>query len=142
LSALGKELSGRLVNIDPKILESLDKMADVAVSAAKRAKATVISVSKFKYPETYPVPGVGIVIIIAESHIILGINLKERYGELDINTCGEQIDPWEAANYITEMFGAKFEPATPQNLNYGVGVAPDDVALPHKAASIAALQEA
>ena len=65
MHALGKHLLVELNDCNPEILKSLDKVRNAMVSAAKRAKATIIDVS---FHEFSPF-GISGMVVIAESHL-------------------------------------------------------------------------
>jgi len=103
LHALGKHLLVELKDCDPEILKSLDKVRDAMVSAAKKAKATIIDVS---FHEFSPF-GISGMVVIAESHLSIHTWPEYGYAALDIFTCGDIIKPEVAAQFLIEKFRCK-----------------------------------
>jgi S-adenosylmethionine decarboxylase len=92
-----------LKDCNPEILKSLDKVRNAMVSAAKRAKATVIDVS---FHEFSPF-GISGMVVIAESHLSIHTWPEYGYAAVDIFTCGDIIKPEVAAQFLIEKFGCK-----------------------------------
>lgn len=103
MHALGKHLLVELKDCDPEILKSLDKVRDAMVSAAKKAKATIIDVS---FHEFSPF-GISGMVVIAESHLSIHTWPEYGYAALDIFTCGDIIKPEVAAQFLIEKFRCK-----------------------------------
>jgi len=82
---------------DPEALKSIDLIRETMVSAAKVANATIVGVS---FHEFSPF-GVSGVVVIAESHLSIHTWPEYRYAAVDIFTCGDQLRPETAAEYIT-----------------------------------------
>ena len=87
---------------DPEIISSVSKVQQILVRAAEIAGATVWSVSFHKFPPK----GVSGVVVISESHLSTHTWPEYGYGAMDIDTCGEEVDPEEAIAYAVEAFGA------------------------------------
>lgn len=103
MHALGKHLLVELKDCNPEILKSLDKVRDAMVSAAKKAKATIIDVS---FHEFSPF-GISGMVVIAESHLSIHTWPEYGYAALDIFTCGDIIKPEVAAQFLIEKFRCK-----------------------------------
>lgn len=125
---LGTHLLLELEDCDPKILKNLDKIKDVMVSAAKKAKATIIDVS-FNEFSPFRISGM---VIIAESHLSIHTWL-DNYAAVDIFTCGNVIKPEVAANYLVKALGSKKHSF--KKINRGIFPIPKGKdTLPHKSA--------
>jgi len=92
-----------LKDCDPEILKSLDKVKNAMVSAAKRARATIIDVS---FHEFSPF-GISGMVVIAESHLSIHTWPEYGYAAVDIFTCGDIIKPEVAAQFLIEKFRCK-----------------------------------
>jgi len=97
LQALGKHLLVELHGCDPEALKSIDLIRETMISAARVANATIVGVS---FHEFSPF-GVSGVVVIAESHLSIHTWPEYRYAAVDIFTCGDQLRPEIAADYIT-----------------------------------------
>ncbi|HEX9920415.1 MAG TPA: adenosylmethionine decarboxylase [Candidatus Methylomirabilis sp.] len=96
MQALGKHLLVELHGCDPEALKSIDLIREAMVSAAKVANATIVGVS---FHEFSPF-GISGVVVIAESHLSIHTWPEYRYAAVDIFTCGDQLRPEVAADYI------------------------------------------
>lgn len=56
--------------------------------------------------------GVSGVVIISESHLTIHTWPELGYAAVDVFTCGDTVNPWEACNYMTEKLNAKNMTAT------------------------------
>jgi S-adenosylmethionine decarboxylase proenzyme len=103
LQSLGRHLLLELYDCDSELLNSLDGVKNVLVEAAARAHATIVDVV---FHEFNPF-GVSGVVVIAESHLSIHTWPEHRYAAVDIFSCGETLEPLEAANYLVEQFGCE-----------------------------------
>ena len=103
MHALGKHLLIELKDCNPEILKNLDKVKNAMVSAAKKARATIIDVS---FHEFSPF-GISGMVVIAESHLSIHTWPEYGYAAVDIFTCGDIIKPELAAQFLIEKFGCK-----------------------------------
>ncbi|KAF0145738.1 MAG: S-adenosylmethionine decarboxylase [Nitrospirae bacterium] len=101
--ALGKHLLVELKDCNPEILKNLDKVKNAMVSAAKKARATIIDVS---FHEFSPF-GISGMVVIAESHLSIHTWPEYGYAAVDIFTCGDIIKPEAAAQFLIEKFRCK-----------------------------------
>jgi S-adenosylmethionine decarboxylase len=92
-----------LKDCNPDILKDLEKVRSALVSAAKKAKATVID---FSFREFQPF-GISGVVIIAESHLTIHTWPEYSYAAVDIFTCGDLIKAEVAASYIIKQLESK-----------------------------------
>jgi S-adenosylmethionine decarboxylase len=86
------------------------------VEAALRAGAEVREVVFHNFSPQ----GVSGVVVISESHLAVHTWPELGYAAVDVFTCGDRVDPWEACNYITEHF--KANSTTTQEIQRGVQV--------------------
>ena len=101
--ALGTHLLIELKDCNPEILKNLEKVRSVLVSAAKKAKATIID---FSFREFQPF-GISGIVVIAESHLTIHTWPEYRYAAVDIFTCGDHIKSEVAASYVIKQLESK-----------------------------------
>ncbi len=129
MHALGIHLLVELRDCNPDILKNLGEVRDALVTAAKRAKATIIDVS---FHEFNPF-GISGMVIIAESHLSIHTWPEYGYAAVDIFTCGDTIKPEVAAEYLIK----KFESKNPSIVEMKRGIlAVDGRKLPHKVTDV------
>lgn len=73
------------------------------VSAALKAGAEVREVAFHKFSPQ----GVSGVVVISESHLAVHTWPEHGYAAVDVFTCGDSVNPWDACNYIVEQFRAQ-----------------------------------
>lgn len=123
--ALGTHLLVELRECNPSILNDLEKVRSIMVSAAKDAKATIVDVS---FHEFNPF-GISGVVVIAESHLTIHTWPEYDYAAVDIFTCGDIIKPEVAASYLIREFECK----NPSIVEMKRGIlSHGNVKLPHK----------
>ncbi len=125
MHALGTHLLIDLKDCNPEILDNLEEVRDAMVSAAREAQATIVDVS---FNEFNPI-GISGMVIIAESHLSIHTWPEYGYAAVDIFTCGDQIEPQVAAQYLIERFRCKN--ASVAEMKRGT-LSPFDKKLPHK----------
>jgi S-adenosylmethionine decarboxylase proenzyme len=94
------------------------------VGAAEKAKATIVN-STF---HTFNPFGVSGVVVIAESHLTIHTWPEYNFASLDVYTCGEEVDPWIAFEYLKE----KFEPKSTSVMEIKRGILSSVKNLKHK----------
>lgn len=87
-SALGKHLLLELYDCNRALLNQIDKIKKILISAVKTANATVIDVS-FHHFSPYGISGV---VLIAESHLTIHTWPEHGYAAIDLFTCNDNID--------------------------------------------------
>lgn len=103
MKALGRHILVELYDCDPEILNSREKIRQILVEAATRAKVTIIDAIFHRFNPH----GVSGVIVIAESHLSIHTWPEYKYASLDFFTCGEKTDPWIAQEYVTTELKAR-----------------------------------
>jgi len=130
LHALGSHLLVELRDCNPEIIRNLQQVTDAMVSAAKKAKATIVDVS---FHEFNPF-GISGMVVIAESHLSIHTWPEYAYAAVDIFTCGDVIRPELAAQYLIE----KFESRNPSIVEMKRGlISHRNEKLPHKVSDAA-----
>jgi S-adenosylmethionine decarboxylase len=92
-----------LKDCNPEILKDLEKVRSILVTAAKKAKATVIDLS-FREFQPFGISGV---VVIAESHLTIHTWPEYNYAAVDIFTCGDHIKTEVAASYIIKQLDSR-----------------------------------
>ncbi|MEW6410230.1 MAG: adenosylmethionine decarboxylase [Nitrospirota bacterium] len=101
--ALGTHLLIELRDCNSNTISDINAVRETMVSAAKKAKATIIDVA---FHEFSPF-GISGMVVIAESHLSIHTWPEYGYAAVDIFTCGNAIKPEEAASYLIEKFECK-----------------------------------
>ncbi len=68
-------------------------------NAAKQAGATIVQENFHKYAPM----GVSGVVVIQESHLTIHTWPECRYAAVDLFTCGTNVNPWIAFDYLQEQ---------------------------------------
>jgi S-adenosylmethionine decarboxylase len=103
LRSLGRHLLIELYNCDSKILNDVHKVEGIMVDAAKHAHARIVDVVF----HTFNPHGISGVIVIAESHLAIHTWPEFNFASIDVYTCGTEINPWRAYNYMAKRFKSK-----------------------------------
>ena len=102
MNALGKHVLLELYNCDRRILDDTGRIETILNEAAVRSGATVVN-SVF---HTFNPHGVSGVVVIAESHLACHTWPEYGYASCDIFSCGDDVDPKIAQQYLIEALGA------------------------------------
>lgn len=100
---LGRHVIAELSGCPFEVLDDVKQVEDIMVNAALDAGAEV---REFVFHKFSP-QGVSGVVVISESHLAIHTWPELGYAAVDVFTCGENVDPWDACNFLAEMFGAK-----------------------------------
>ena len=103
MNALGKHLLLELKDCNRETLNDLSLLKTMLNQAAAEAGATILCDSFHQFEPQ----GVSGVIIIAESHLFLHTCPECGYAAVDIFTCGDTVQPGEAARMVVSMLEAK-----------------------------------
>ncbi|MEW6031406.1 MAG: adenosylmethionine decarboxylase [Bacillota bacterium] len=108
MNALGRHILAEMYGCDPESLNDVKKVEGLMVDAAIRAGAEVREVAFHKFSPQ----GVSGVVVISESHLAVHTWPEFGYAAVDVFTCGEKVNPWDAVNIIAEKFGTRQLTAT------------------------------
>lgn len=100
MATLGRHILVEFFECSSEILNDVISIETAMVDAAKDAQATIIN-STFHHFSPYGVSGV---VVIQESHLAIHTWPEYRYAAVDIFTCGDQVNPWIAYDYLKEAF--------------------------------------
>jgi S-adenosylmethionine decarboxylase len=102
MQALGRHILAEIYGCEFSILNDLDKIRDILVSAAISAGAEVRETAFHRFSPQ----GVSGVVVISESHLSIHTWPELGYAALDVFTCGEKVDPWVALEEAKKGFRA------------------------------------
>ncbi|MDO4541635.1 MAG: adenosylmethionine decarboxylase [Bacillota bacterium] len=86
-----------------ELLNDVKKVEQIMCKSALEAGAEI---REFVFHKFSP-QGVSGVVVISESHLAIHTWPELGYAAVDVFTCGETVDPWDACNYLEEMFAAQ-----------------------------------
>lgn len=108
MSALGRHVLAEVYGCCFEILNDIKKVEEIMVNAALEAGAEIREVCFHKFSPQ----GVSGVVVISESHLAIHTWPELGYAAVDVFTCGERVNPWDACRYLTEKFRASEVQAT------------------------------
>ena len=108
MNALGRHILAEIYGCSFDILNDKDKIQEIMVNASLEAGAEVREVAFHKFSPQ----GVSGVVVISESHITIHTWPELGYAAVDVFTCGENVNPWDACNYLTDKLKAEHMTAT------------------------------
>ncbi|WP_031515802.1 adenosylmethionine decarboxylase [Desulfofalx alkaliphila] len=100
---LGRHVLAEIYGCEFDILNDVTKVEEIMVNAALEAGAEV---REFVFHKFSP-QGVSGVVVISESHLAIHTWPELGYAAVDVFTCGDKVDPWDACNYLVRNFGAE-----------------------------------
>ncbi len=100
---LGRHVLAEICGCNYEILNDINKVEEIMVNAALEAGAEVRECVFHKFSPQ----GVSGVVVISESHLAIHTWPELGYAAVDVFTCGEKVNPWDACNYLTDHFSAK-----------------------------------
>jgi spermidine synthase len=100
--ALGRHIIAELYNCDIDKINDVSYVEQSMLQAANRSGATVIN-STFHHFSPFGVSGV---VVIQESHFSIHCWPEYGFASVDIYTCGDVVDPWEAYKYLKNSLHA------------------------------------
>jgi len=103
MHALGRHVLLELYDCDAEVLKDLEKVRGEMVEAARRAQATIVTVT---FHEFNPF-GISGVVVISTSHLSIHTWPEYRYAAVDIFSCGEVVQPQAAIDHLAQVFGAE-----------------------------------
>ncbi len=103
MNALGRHLLLELKDCDQEVLNNLDFLKSILLTAANECGAKVLGESFHLFKPQ----GISGVVTIAESHLFIHTWPEYGYAAADIFTCGNTVKPEKAAEILIEKLGAK-----------------------------------
>lgn len=104
ISSLGKHLLVEYYDCNIEVLDDVERIKNAMVKAAELSGATVIN-DTFHHFSPFGVSGV---VVIAESHLAIHTWPEYGFAAVDLFTCGEEVDPWIAFNYLKDVLNSKY----------------------------------
>lgn len=102
MQSLGRHVLAELYGCKFEVLNDIKQVEDIMVNAALEAGAEI---REFVFHKFSP-QGISGVVVISESHLAIHTWPELGYAAVDVFTCGDKVNPWDACNYLEEMFGA------------------------------------
>lgn len=103
MKLMGRHILAEIYGCDFDILNDLKRIEEIMINAALEAGAEV---REFVFHRFSP-QGVSGVVVISESHLTIHTWPELGYAAVDVFTCGDRVDPWDACNYLSSRFNAK-----------------------------------
>jgi len=104
LASLGQHFLIELYDCNPDILDDIEAIKEIMLTAAKKSGATILKDFLHKFSPQ----GVSGVVIIAESHLAIHTWPENGYAGVDFFTCGTTVDPLIAYEYIKDKLESKY----------------------------------
>ena len=108
MKGLGRHVLAEVYGCGFDILNDLDRIREILVSAALSAGAEVLETTFHRFSPQ----GISGEVVISESHLAIHTWPELGYAAIDVFTCGSHVDPWVAMEAIIEEFGATSVTAT------------------------------
>ncbi len=103
---LGRHILVEFYNCDRDVLNNYDLIEEYMNEAAIKANATIVQ-SVFHLFNPWGVSGA---VVIQESHLTIHTWPEYGYAAVDLFTCGDDVNPWVAFDYLKDMIKAdKYE---------------------------------
>jgi len=103
MKSLGRHVILELHGVDSNILNDLSKIEKIMTEAVQLCGATIIK----PFFHQFSPHGISGIVVIAESHFSIHTWPEYGYAALDLFTCGDQIRPDVAVDYLKKEFKAK-----------------------------------
>jgi len=102
MKALGRHVLVEMYGCDQLILNDRESVRNSMLKAARQSGATIMGDS---FHDFMP-HGISGVVVIAESHLSIHTWPEYGFAALDLFTCGDEVDPWQAFEHLREAFKA------------------------------------
>ena len=103
MKALGKHILVEFYGCNRNVLNGVNIIKKIMTQAAIISGATIVD-SVFHLFSPHGVSGV---IVIAESHLTIHTWPEYGYAAVDLFTCGDDVDPWKAYEYLRKELKAR-----------------------------------
>lgn len=103
VKALGRHLVAEFFECSSEALDNLDFVVNSMRQAAEEAGATIVDSSFHRFLPH----GISGVVVIAESHLAIHTWPEYGYAAIDLFTCGDEVNPWKAFEFLRIKFDAK-----------------------------------
>lgn len=102
MQSLGRHILAEISGCSFEILNDMAMVEEIMINAALEAGAEI---REFVFHKFSP-QGVSGVVVISESHLAIHTWPELGYAAVDVFTCGEKVNPWDACDYLAERFQA------------------------------------
>lgn len=102
VEALGRHILAEFYDCDEALLNHRQTVEKIMVDAALHAGAEIREVAFHHFSPQ----GVSGVVVISESHLAIHTWPEYGYAAVDVYTCGDRVNPWDAYDYLVKHFGA------------------------------------
>ncbi|MGE5381435.1 MAG: adenosylmethionine decarboxylase [Methylocystaceae bacterium] len=102
MQSLGRHILAEIYGCSFEILNDVERVEEIMINAALEAGAEI---REFVFHKFSP-QGVSGVVVISESHLAIHTWPELGYAAVDVFTCGDRVDPWDACRYLVKKFGA------------------------------------
>ncbi|MBO8128042.1 MAG: S-adenosylmethionine decarboxylase proenzyme [Peptococcaceae bacterium] len=110
MKPLGRHILAEIYGCDFDVLNDVKMVEEVMINAALEAGAEI---REYVFHRFSP-QGVSGVVVISESHLTIHTWPELGYAAVDVFTCGDKVNPWDACNYLSNHFNAKYVKAEEQ----------------------------
>ena len=100
---LGIQLLAEIWDCDGDRLNDIEGIEETMIRAANKSGAEIRKVAFHRFEPQ----GVSGGVVISESHLTIHTWPEMAYAAVDIFTCGEHVDPWDALESITQDLNAE-----------------------------------
>jgi len=102
VQSLGRHILAEISGCSFDILNDMALVQEIMINAALEAGAEIREYVFHKFSPQ----GVSGVVVISESHLAIHTWPELGYAAVDIFTCGQRVNPWDACDYLAERFQA------------------------------------
>ena len=102
LQSLGRHIQIEYYGCDENIIKDNELIEKLMNEAAIVANATIVD-SVFHHFNPHGVSGA---VIIEESHLTIHTWPEYKYASVDVYTCGDSVNPWDAFDHLEKGFKA------------------------------------
>ncbi len=102
MQSLGRHILAEISGCSFDILNDMALVQEIMINAALEAGAEIREYVFHKFSPQ----GVSGVVVISESHLAIHTWPELGYAAVDIFTCGQRVNPWDACDYLAESFQA------------------------------------
>ncbi|ADI02214.1 MAG TPA: S-adenosylmethionine decarboxylase proenzyme [Syntrophothermus lipocalidus] len=102
MQSLGRHILAEISGCSFDILNDMALVQEIMINAALEAGAEIREYVFHKFSPQ----GVSGVVVISESHLAIHTWPELGYAAVDIFTCGQRVNPWDACDYLAERFQA------------------------------------
>lgn len=99
----GRHILADVWGVDFEKINDIEFLEEHMCKAAERCGATILAVQSKKFNPF----GVTVLILLSESHLSIHTYPEKGFAAIDGYTCGENIDPEDAINYLFTIFEPK-----------------------------------